>query len=155
MKLSDLKKNLYEISHLNFVLPNGEFVPSHFHLTEAGLVTKNFIDCGGTVRSEKFISFQLWTADDFNHRLPPKKFSEIISAFEKMFGFEDLEVEVEYQSATIGRYGIEFKNGNFFLTNKFTDCLAKDGCGIPSQKEKINLSDLQTNPCCTPGSKCC
>jgi hypothetical protein len=130
-------------------------VPSHFHITEAALITKNFVDCGGTSRSEKFISFQLWTADDLNHRLSPKKFNEIISVYENLFGADNLDVEVEYQSQTIGRYGLEFSNGNFFLTNKFTDCLAKDGCGIPSQKEKIKLSELQNNSCCTPGSKCC
>jgi hypothetical protein len=155
MKLSDFKKNLNEISHLNFVLPSGEFVPSHFHITEAGLITKNYIDCGGTSRSEKHISFQLWTADDHEHRLQPNKLNEIISIYEKLFGSEDLDVEMEYQSQTIGRYGLDFKNGNFFLVNKFTDCLAKDGCGIPSQKEKIKLSELQSTACCTPGSKCC
>ena len=155
MKLSEFKKNLAGIAQLRFVLPNGEFVPSHFHITEAGLITKNYVDCGGTSRSEKYISLQLWTADDYEHRLQPDKLNKIIAIYENLFGNEDLDVEMEYQSETIGRYGIEFKNREFLLTNKFTDCLAKDGCGIPSQKAKIKLSELQSSSCCTPGSKCC
>jgi hypothetical protein len=39
-------------------------VPEHFHVTEVGVVTKDFIDCGGTVRHEKVANFQLWDAND-------------------------------------------------------------------------------------------
>ena len=35
---------------LQFILPSGEAIPSHFHLTEVGRVEKSFIDCGGTKR---------------------------------------------------------------------------------------------------------
>ena len=73
MKLSDVKKSLSTASSVNFQLPDGSFVPEHFHVTEIGLVTKHFIDCGGTVRTEKMTSFQLWEANDFDHRLKPKK----------------------------------------------------------------------------------
>jgi hypothetical protein len=34
---------------------------------------KNFIDCGGKVRNETVVNFQLWNANDFEHRLKPKK----------------------------------------------------------------------------------
>lgn len=43
--------------------------PAHFHITEMGLVTKNFIDCGNTIREEKLITFQVWYAGDLEHRL--------------------------------------------------------------------------------------
>ncbi|MEI7863404.1 MAG: DUF6428 family protein, partial [Planctomycetota bacterium] len=33
------------------MLPDKSFVPAHFHITEVGRVQKDFIDCGGTVRS--------------------------------------------------------------------------------------------------------
>ena len=36
---------------------------------------------------------------------------------------------------------------------KQTDCLAKDNCGIPAQKPKLKLSEVQA--CCTPESGCC
>ncbi len=157
MKLSEIKTNLATANAVNFQLPNGTFVPEHFHVTEVGIITKNFIDCGGKIRSEKVASFQLWNADDTDHRLKPQKLIEIILLSEKVLGMEDLEVEVEYQSDTIGKYGIEYNGENFILTTKHTDCLAKDKCGVPVDKKKVPLSELQktAGACCTPDSKCC
>lgn len=106
MKLSEIKSSLTVLDSVQFVLPSGAMVPEHFHVTEIGLIEKKFIDCGGTVRQEKVINFQLWSADDTDHRLQPKKLTDIISLSEKVLGIEDLEVEVEYQSDTIGKYGL-------------------------------------------------
>ncbi|HRG01591.1 MAG TPA: DUF6428 family protein [Bacteroidia bacterium] len=156
MKLSEFKKQLSTVTDLNFVLPNGTKVPKHFHVTEVGQVTKNFIDCGGTVRNEKVVNFQLWEANDFDHRLAPKKLNDIIALSEKVLGLEDAEIEVEYQSDTIGKYGVEFNGKDFTLTSTQTNCLAQDKCGIPTEKLKVNLVDLSNNQsCCTPGGKCC
>jgi hypothetical protein len=157
MKLSEIKQQLNEVTNLNFVLENGTPVPEYFHVTEVGVITKNFIDCGGTIRNEKVANFQLWNANDTDHRLKPNKLLGIISLSEKALGMEDLEVEVEYQSDTIGKYGLTFQNGNFVLTTKKTDCLAKDNCGAPAGKQKVKLSELQTasQSCCTPGGNCC
>ena len=142
---------------LNFALENGGNVSSHFHITEAGLTTKHFIDCGGKVRLEKTISFQVWVANDKEHRLEPTKLNKIINMAEPLFGNEDLEVEMEYQTETIGRYGMKFENDHFILTPKFTDCLAKENCGVPLEKQKVSLSELSNakESCCTPGSGCC
>lgn len=157
MKISEFTKYLQNINNLEFSLPSGEKVPTHFHITEAGLVTKHFIDCGGTVRTEKNISFQLWTANDYDHRLEPQKVLSIIKIADSILGNEDLEVEIEYQSDTIGKYGVDFVDGGFVLTSKFTNCLAQDRCGIPEEKPKIRLSNVQLKEtsCCTPGSGCC
>jgi hypothetical protein len=157
MKLSAIKHALQELQTVAFELPNGNFVPAHFHVTEVGMISKNFIDCGGTVRQEKVINFQLWQANDFDHRLAPQKLIGIIALSEKVLGLEDLEVEVEYQGETIGKYGLEFNGNHFLLTNTMTDCLAQDKCGIPAQKPKVKLADLQqaNSGCCTPGGGCC
>lgn len=157
MKLSELKTKLGSLNELNFILPNGTKVLQHFHVTEVGQVTKHFIDCGGKVRHEKVVNFQLWEANDFDHRLAPKKLNDIIALSERQLGLEDAEIEVEYQNETIGKFGLEFSNGNFQLTSKQTNCLASDKCGIPPEKLKVKLSDLQTSgsSCCTPGGKCC
>lgn len=157
MKLSQFKKDLESIHELIFVKANGALVPKHFHITEMGLITKHFIDCGGKERTEKTISFQVWIADDFDHRLEPQKLKTIISIAEKLFGNEDLEIEVEYQTETISRYGLVFDGRNFLFTSKQTDCLAKEHCGIPQENQKIKLSELQSSQksCCTPGSGCC
>ncbi len=157
MKLSEFKEKLHGVSELNFVLPDGTKVPPHFHVTEVGQVTKKFIDCGGVVRNEKVINFQLWEANDFDHRLAPQKLKDIIALSEKTLGIEDLEIEVEYQSTTIGKYGLDFNESNFLLISKFTNCLAPDRCGIPKEKIKLSLAELQNQSkgCCTPNSGCC
>src|SRR6478752_4137716 len=126
MKLSEVKNKLQSLEELNFQLANGTFVPQHFHVTEVGAVTKDFIDCGGTVRHEKVVSFQLWEANDYEHRLAPQKLVSIINLAEKVLGLGDWEVEVEYQAETIGKFGLEFSNDHFVLSTKTTACLASD-----------------------------
>ena len=156
MKLSQVKNILKSVEAVNFILENGTSVPEHFHVTEVGLITKNFIDCGGTVRKETVVNFQLWDANDFEHRLKPQKLLNIIELSEKVLGIEDFEIEVEYQSDTIGKYDLEFNGKTFVLVNKTTACFAQDACGIPSEKEKKNLAELSANQTvCKPNSGCC
>ncbi|WP_297335258.1 DUF6428 family protein [Algoriphagus sp.] len=154
MRLSEAKQILNQSETIAFELPNGELVPSHFHVTEVGLINKHFIDCGGTVREEQKVNFQLWNADDYDHRLHPEKLIKIIELSERIVGIPDLEIEVEYQGDTIGKYGLDHNGANFQLTTKMTDCLAKDNCGIPAEKPKVRLSQLQASSC-APGSGCC
>jgi len=167
MKLSEFKQILSKQSNITFALPNATQVPSHFHVTEVGLVSKNFIDCGGTLRQEKKVVFQLWDANDYDHRLHPEKLAKIISLSEKTLNIPDSEIEVEYQGSTIQKFGISFQNNQFHLTNMFTDCLAKENCGVPegegSSKQPIQLidfgsdteSNINNDNSCTPGGGCC
>lgn len=157
MRLSEIKEILPTLENVEFQLENGSFVPEHFHVTEVGQIIKNFIDCGGVIRNEKTVNFQLWNADDYEHRLKPGKLLHIIQLSEEKLGIEDSEIEVEYQGETIGKYDLEFNGKNFVLKNKTTACLAQDSCGIPSEKQKKNLSELsvKSTSACTPGSGCC
>lgn len=151
MKLSEIKNQLIELETIAFQLPDGSLVPGNFHVTEVGKISKHFIDCGGTVRKEEVINFQLWNANDYDHRLHPEKLKNIIELSEKILELEDLEIEVEYQGDTIRKFGLDFDGKNFKLTNTQTDCLAKDKCGIPEEKIKTTLSGAS----CAPGSGCC
>jgi len=158
MKLSELKKALKTVITLNFELPGGAMVPPHFHVTEVGRVTKHFIDCGGKERTEELVNFQLWEAGDVDHRLAPQKLSDIISLSEKVLAIDDGEIEVEYQGETIGKYGLEYNGKNFVLTVKNTACLASDACGIPLEKQKVKLVELNAGgdkTSCIPGGGCC
>jgi hypothetical protein len=158
MKLSEIKHILKNLETVTFQLPNQTFVPQHFHVTEVGVITKNFIDCGGKVREEQTIGFQLWEANDYDHRLAPAKLNSIIELSEKVLHLNpDLAIEVEYQSDTIGKYGLEFNGQHFVLTAKLTACLAEDACGIPVEKQKIKLENLGGTSAgtCTPGGGCC
>ncbi|HMI08544.1 MAG TPA: DUF6428 family protein [Flavobacterium sp.] len=146
MKLSEIKILLETAETVSFQLQNGTFVPEHFHVTEVGVVTKHFIDCGGKIRNERAANFQLWDANDFEHRLKPGKLLKIIALSEKALGMEDFEIEVEYQSDTIGKYNLGFDGKNFILLSKKTDCLAKENCGVPEQTAETE---------CSPGGGCC
>ena len=82
MKLSEVKSALKELETIGFELPNGDLVASHFHVTEVGKITKHFIDCGGVERKEEVVNFQLWNANDYDHRLHPEKLLNIIELSE-------------------------------------------------------------------------
>ena len=156
MKLSELTAQLQGLDAIRFRLPDGSMVPEHFHVTEIGKVTRDFIDCGGTRRKEEVINFQLYYATDYDHRLGAKKLSEIIQLSQEVLALEDAEIEVEYQSSTIGKYRLEFDGKDFVLQNTQTDCLAKDKCEIPLEKPKVKLSELKVvQSACAPGSGCC
>ncbi len=149
MKISEVKNVLEKLEAVNFKLPDGTTLPPHFHVTEIGLVTKHFIDCGGTERKETVANSQLWEAGDYDHRLAPKKFLHILNLCKKVLGDDDYEIEVEYQQNTIGKFGLRFEGTDFVLTNKQTACLAKDACGITDKPTQEKSS------CCSPASGCC
>ncbi len=155
MKLSEIKKHLSGAETVNFELQNGTMVPQHFHVTEVGVVTKHFIDCGGIERNEKVANFQLWDANDFEHRLKPQKLLNIIRLSEKILGMKDLEIEVEYQAETIGKYDLDFNGKNFVLVAKKTACLAADACALPQEKLKVKLAEVIYQNACKPGGGCC
>ncbi len=157
MKLSEVKKELNAMHAVRFQLSDGTYVPDHFHVTEIGMLTKKFVDCGGTMRQEEVINFQLWTSDDIDHRLFPQKLLRIIELSEKMLGTNDQEVEVEYQSGTIGKYILGFNGKDFLLETKQTNCLASDACGVTSENKKGLIAELNTEgkSSCSPGGGCC
>ena len=158
MRLSEIKNHLVNMEVLTFMLPDGTFVPQNFHVTEIGLITKNFIDCGGTVRKETNVNFQLWEdSNDEDHRLKPSKLLKIIALFEKVLDIEDYEIEAEYQEKTIGKYELGYDGENFLLLNKQTACLASDQCGVPADKHPVSLSRIkvESTNSCTPGGGCC
>lgn len=155
MKLSEIKTILATAEAVNFQLENGQTVPEHFHVTEVGVITKDFIDCGGKVRHEKVANFQLWDADDYEHRLKAGKLLNIISLSEKVLGMEDLEIEVEYQSGTIGKYDLGYDGKNFLLLAKQTACLANEACGLEETPKNGIINLAATTNSCTPGGGCC
>lgn len=150
---------------VTFLLPNGNKVPAHFHVTEVARYDKHFVDCGGTERRETIITLQLWTSIDLHHRLKAEKLAGIIDHSVERLGFPDAEVAVEYQTETIGRYGLELTDGQLRLLGTQTDCLAKDACGVPGaitsavdtgvQKVKKSIAQIADDGGCTPGGGCC
>ena len=71
MKLQEFKNNLKSTTPIGTVLlklEDGTIIPPYYHITEMGIKIKHFVDCGGTLRTEQCVTFQVWTADDFEHR---------------------------------------------------------------------------------------
>ena len=153
MLISDFKQTLSELDKLKFQLPNGEFVPAHFHITEVGNITRNFIDCGGVQRQENKLNLQLWVASDTDHRLKTTNLLNILQLAEKQLGNSNVEVEVEYQQSTIGRYKLAFNGAVFQLINTQTACLAPNQCGIPQEKPRVRVTANGLS--CNPNSGCC
>jgi hypothetical protein len=135
MKLSAFKTHLqnHPNHELAFILPDGDRVPAHAHITEAGRVDKHFIDCGGTVRRVSSCSLQAWTAADIEHRLAPGKLAGVLDLAGPLFRGDDLDVEVEYENGLISQFPVIESSADelaiyFHLGSKHTDCLAKETC---------------------------
>ncbi|MDB4538225.1 DUF6428 family protein [Akkermansiaceae bacterium] len=138
---------------LQLVLPDGEGVPAHFHVTEVGSVRKDFIDCGGTKRVSSWCLLQAWVATDVDHRIGTEKLLKILEMGASVMPGDFLPVEIEYEAGVISQYPLaEVEIGDevvvLKLTKKHTDCLAKDKCGIPEIPGEA-LSD------CCGSSGCC
>lgn len=153
MNTSTFKAHLqaHPDAELTFVLPDGNPIPAHAHVTEVGRVEKRFIDCGGTHRNWVTTNLQTWVDTDFDHRLLPSKLAGIIDLAAPLFGDEDPEVEIEHESSVISQYPVEtakFENGKltFQLAAKHADCLAKELC-IPGA--------VQEESACGCGTGCC
>jgi Family of unknown function (DUF6428) len=124
-----------DVALLRLRLPNGGFIPYHFHVTEVGRIDKNFIDCGGTQRKTSACLLQTWTAHDLEHRLTAGKLAKIMQLALPILETTDLPVEIEYGEDVAAQYQLTEIQviGNaldFTLAVKRTDCLAKDKCGI-------------------------
>lgn len=146
MKISEFKKHLEEHpnAELQFVLPDGDLVPLHAHVTEIGRVDKNLIDCGGTTRSSSSCTLQVWVAeDDEEHRFSPAKLAKVMEMATPLFRSDDLDVEVEYEDCCteLSQYPVldvekTERALTFKLGSKHTDCLAKEACGLAPDGEQ-------------------
>lgn len=137
MKLDDFMAALTDNPNtgIQVILPDGNFVPAHFHVTEVGRVQKDFIDCGGTIRSVSSCVLQVWVAGDTDHRLSTTKLTKIIGLAGPLLSSLDLPVEVEYEAGVVSQYplaSVENSASGLLLRlgNKHTACLAEDRCGI-------------------------
>jgi hypothetical protein len=154
MHLGQLTQALRESASPSFriEMPSGTLLPEHFHVTEVGKVTKDFVDCGGVRRLEQTCVLQTLVADDLDHRLSTAKLSEILDKGAALGLQASMEVDVEVQGNTIEIYRIaaaDNRDGQLTLSlrNKATACLAPDKCGL----EVVSLSGKS---CCDNPASC-
>lgn len=130
---SVLEKNPNLLMH--WMLPDKSFVPAHYHITEIGRVKKDFVDCGGTIRSLTTCLMQIWVANDIDHRLDTNKLASIFGFAKQLIDSDDVPLEVEYEDNKVSQYpiaGIEMTPSGLliYLGSKHTSCLAPDKCGV-------------------------
>ncbi|HEY5228880.1 MAG TPA: DUF6428 family protein [Opitutaceae bacterium] len=140
MYLSQLKQELERSADntLSVVLPDGRRIPADFHVTEVGHVVRNFVDCGGTVRSVQSCLLQVWLArNDKDHRLTAGKLASILDLAKSVVPSAEIEVEFEYAEGAVSQYRVASvvagkETSTITLANKQTDCLAREACGLES-----------------------
>lgn len=138
MELKELKSALraQPAALTRVILPDGEPVPAHFHITEVGHVARRFVDCGGTVHdTTETCLLQTYVAGDVGHRLDAGTFAKILDLGRAVLPGDDLEVEVEYDCCVTAQYPLLEVRANgphldLLLGERHTDCLAKEKCGI-------------------------
>ena len=160
MKITELKIKLNKrpTAHLRFVMPNGDSIPAHAHVTEVARIDKRFIDCGGTLRNDTHCRLQTWFSDDLDHRLTAGKLAQILELAAPVLGPDDLEVDVEHEVGFITQFPldtVEVTDSGIILrlSERRTACLAPEKCKPP----KKAVSDF--NPLKfefrQPASGCC
>ena len=154
MKLSELKSRLAAHPELNlrFILPTGEPVATHAHVTEIARVDKRYVDCGGTLREDHFCRLQTWVAEDVHHRLTAGKLLAILSKAGPVLQSDDLDVDVEHQLGIISQFplaSMEASGGELLLrlSSRHTACLAEDKCvRPPSPLQAFNPQAIHFKP---------
>src|SRR4029077_15246290 len=89
-----------------FVLPNGDYIPGHAHVTEVGHVVRNFIDCGGLTGKEEKGVLQKHVGKDTDYRLRSDRFAKILRLGDRMIPSADLHVDVEYDCCVVAQYPV-------------------------------------------------
>jgi hypothetical protein len=154
-------------AHPHQALRNGEAVAPHFHITEVGHVTKNFLDCGGTRRKTESCLLQTWVYSDVDHRLETGKLANILRIAGDVLPSLDLPVEIEHEAGFVSQYPITAGSSDgqtLTLTTglKHTACLAMDLCCAPAAAVAATAPlttaekpRVKAGSCCSPTSGCC
>ena len=152
---------------LNIVLPNGNAVAPHFHITEVGHMAKRFMDCGGTLRSTESCLLQTWVHSDVDHRLETTKLARILRMAGDVLPSLDVPVEIEHEAGVVSQYPVTAGSSDghtLTLTTglKHTACLAMDVCCAPAStatttapRTAADKPRIKAGSCCTPGGGCC
>jgi hypothetical protein len=153
MQLSDLRAVLekHPNSLPRFVLPDGDFIAAHAHVTEVGHVVKNFIDCGGVMGRTETVLLQTHVGQDTDHRLKTDRLAKILQLGGKVVPHDELEVEVEYDCCVVAQYPVsEVKPAgahlDVILGKRRTQCLAQ---------ERQREAGVPVDACCAPAAATC
>jgi uncharacterized protein DUF6428 len=149
MKFHDLQNTVEANPELfpRFVLPDGDCIPAHAHVTEVGHVVRNFIDCGGLTGKEEKLVLQTHVGSDTDHRLRSDRFAKILRLGSRVIPSADLDVDVEYDCCVVAQYPIaeaapDGDHLNLILRRGRTQCRA------------LERRDGETAACCATSAAC-
>jgi Family of unknown function (DUF6428) len=151
MKYAALKSALerYPTTFPRFVLPDGDYIPAHAHVTEVGHVVKNFIDCGGVFGKEGKVVLQTRVGSDSDHRLRSDRLAKILRLGDRVIPSADLDVDVEYDCCVVAQYPIaeaqpRGQHLDLILRRGRTQCRARE-------RREVESAD----GCCATSASCC
>ena len=151
MKYEALRRVLerYPTTLPRFVLPDGDCIPAHAHVTEVGHVIRNFIDCGGLTGKEEKVVLQTHVGNDTGHRLRSDRFAKILRLGDRVVPRADLDVDVEYDCCVVAHYPIskatpDGEHLNLILQRGRTQCRARE------RRESETAAG-----CCAASTACC
>ena len=151
MKFAALRETLEQHPKTlpRFILPDGDVIPSHAHVTEVGHVVKNFIDCGGLAGRNESVVLQTHVGRDIDHRLRADRFAKILQLGGRVLPHDQLDVEIEYDCCVVAQYPVlEVKPAGEYLDvvlgKRRTQCLAQE-----------RRKTAEAGPCCASGSAAC
>ena len=132
-----------------FVLPDGDYIPAHAHVTEIGHVVRNFIDCGGLTGTEDKVLLQTHVGDDTDHRLRSDRFAQILQLGNRVIPSANLDVDVEYDCGVVAQYPIveatpDGDHLNLILRRGRTQCRARE-----------RRDSEAAERCCATSAACC
>jgi hypothetical protein len=132
-----------------FVLPSGDYIPAHAHVTEVGRVVRNFVDCGGLTGQEEKVVLQTHVGDDTDHRLRSDRFAKILRFGDRVIPNANLDVDVEYDCCVVAQYPIteatpDGEHLNLILQRGRTQC-----------RERERRENQTAVDCCATSAACC
>jgi Family of unknown function (DUF6428) len=132
-----------------FVLPDGDCIPAHAHVTEVGHLVRHFIDCGGLTGKEEKVVLQTHVGNDTDHRLRSDRFARILELGDRVVPSPDMDVDVEYDCCVVAQYPIaeatpEGEHLNLILRRNRTQCRARE------RRESETAAG-----CCAASVACC
>jgi hypothetical protein len=151
VKLNELVTalNQFPATFPRFVLPDGNYIPAHAHITEVGHIVKNFIDCGGVIGKEEKVLLQTHVGQDKNHRLKSDRFSEILQLGMRVLPNAEMDVDIEYDCCVVAQYPIAKATAE----GKYLKLLLRRGKTQCRARERRAAKTGET--CCASAAACC
>jgi hypothetical protein len=148
-------RNLHEALEANpetllrFVLPSGDHIPAHAHVTEVGHVARNFIDCGGLTGKEEKVVLQTHVGEDTDHRLRADRLAKILELGRRVVPSPDLNVDVEYDCCVVAQYPI----AEVQPRGEYLDLILQRGRTQCRGRERREAE--AASACCAESTSCC